>query len=166
MITYALSLESVKGRRDFCIGLEVSPEPVDHPGLADLPRAAFDKLQEVSDSRADLHPASQCVIYGEAAAFKGRGATLLSYLDGDMEVDEHLRNRGIQVPERPARLSFEPNRLAPVDWAPSVDIRPDGRMQWDGYGQVGDSCGPRSYDFAGDARNVRILKVWQYPEIC
>jgi hypothetical protein len=166
MVAYVLSWDSSEHRQDFCIGLRVSPEPVDHPDLGDLPEAAFNQLQATAGGRADLHPASQCVIFGDAAAFKGRDAVLLSYWDIDTDFDENLRARGLDVPEEAARSSFEPNRLAPSHPPPYLDIRPDGRMRWDGFGQVGDACGPRYYDFSGDAQRVRILHVFQHPEIC
>jgi hypothetical protein len=167
MIAYVSSRRaSDQGPKEFCIGLEVIPEPVDQPGLGDLPQAAFKKLQK-SLGRAVLHPASQCVIFGTAAAFQGREAMLLTYGDSDAEIDEILRGRGIEVPK--PRLSFEPNRMAPVGFPQSsspMDARPDGRMRWDGYGRIGSGCGARSYDFSGDARNVRILSVWREPQIC
>jgi hypothetical protein len=168
MIVFARVWATGEERMDLCIGLEVSPEPVEHPGLVDLPEIAFNRLQTTAGARADLHPASQCVIFGPAAAFKGRGAILLTYWDVDTEIDRSLRYRGVDVPAKPARLSFEPNRLAPdpLRSQPSFDILPNGRMRWDGYGQVADSCGPRYYDFSGDVHDVRILHVLQHPQVC
>jgi hypothetical protein len=168
MIVSVLSGQFGEAPKDFCLGLRVSPEPVDRPGLADLPEATLVKLQEEMKGDAELHSASQCVIFGPAAAFKGREAVLLSYWDVDTDINAILAFRGIDVPDTPLRLSFEPNRMAPVIRPPSplIAIRPDGRMRWDGYGQVADSCGPRYYDFAGDASDVRILDVMQHPQVC
>jgi hypothetical protein len=169
MIAYELSWNSAVQTKDFCIGLEVSFEPTNTPKLADLPAFALETVEKSSDGRANLHQASQCTVFRNGfALFKGRPATLLTYWNIDMEIAETLRSRGSHVPEQPVRLSFEPNRLVPmpVDSAFATYIRPDGRMKWDGFGSVGDSCGPRYYDFAGDARNVQILRVMQHPQIC
>lgn len=169
MITYALSWNGAVQTKDFCIGLEVGFEPTNTPKLADLPGFALEILEKTSAGRADLHQASQCIVFRNGfALFEGRPAMLLTYWDIDMEIAETLRSRGNHVPSQPVRLSFEPNRLVPMPLDPAfaTDIRPDGRMRWDGFGQVGESCGPRYFDFAGDKQNVRTLRVSQHPEIC
>jgi hypothetical protein len=168
MIAYVLSWDSVVQEKDFCIGLEVAFQ-LNVPKLADLPEAALELLKSNVNGRANLHQASRCTVLRHGfATFNGGAATLLTYWDIDTDIAETLRYRGTNVPELPVRLSFEPNRMSPIPVDPGFapNVRRDGRMEWDGFGQVGDACGPRYFDFAGDENNVRILKIFQHPQIC
>jgi hypothetical protein len=81
------------------------------------------------------------------------------YYDVDNMLAEAFRNHGMQMPAVPPRNGFEPNRPSPnVNWpAWEVHRRPDGRVDFDGYGTLEGGNAVVRYFFDFDLSNGRVV---------